>query len=93
MQLKLVCARLPNEANVASQPTHSRLENAVDLKACYRLAAALVQFYLKERERDTIPERIVLDRDGTDDPLHCNQEGVAYHGFYGQDMYHPLPGL
>jgi hypothetical protein len=50
----------------------------------------MVQLYLQERERDGIPERIVLDLDGTDDPAHGEQEGVAYHGFYGQYMYHPL---
>jgi hypothetical protein len=88
--LKLVCGRLPDEADLASQPTLSRLENAVDYKACYRLAVALVQLYLQERERDSIPERIVLDLDGTDDPAHGKQEGVAYHGFYDQYMYHPL---
>jgi hypothetical protein len=43
----------------------SRLESAVDYKACYRLAVALVQLYLHERERDGIPERVVLDLDGT----------------------------
>jgi hypothetical protein len=88
--LKLACGRLPDEADLASQPTLSRLENAVEGKACYRLAAALVQLYLQERERDGIPARIVLDLDGTDDPAHGKQEGVAYHGFYGQYMYHPL---
>jgi hypothetical protein len=88
--LKLVCGRLPSEADLASQPTLSRLENAVDYKACYRLALALVQLYLQEREREGIPEHIVLDFDGTDDPAHGKQEGVAYHGFYGGYMYHPL---
>src|SRR5579864_4998443 len=88
--LKLVCGRLPDEADLASQPTLSRLENAVDFKACYRLALALVQLYLEERERDGVPEHIVLDIDGTDDPAHGKQEGVAYHGFYGGYMYHPL---
>lgn len=88
--LKLVCGRLPEEADLASQPTLSRLENAVDAKACYRLAQALIQIYLVERERQGSPERIVLDLDGTDDPAHGKQEGVAYHGYYGQYMYHPL---
>ncbi|PZS08964.1 MAG: hypothetical protein DLM70_02010, partial [Chloroflexi bacterium] len=34
--LKLVCGRLPDEGDLASQPTLSRLDNAVDFKACYR---------------------------------------------------------
>jgi hypothetical protein len=88
--LKLVCGRLPDEADLASQPTLSRLENAVDYKACYRLAVALVQLYLQERGRDGLPERIVLDFDGTDDPAHGHQEGVAYHGYFKQHMLHPL---
>src|SRR5919202_6943649 len=57
--LKLVCGRWPEEADLASQPTLSRLENAVDAKACYRLALALVQLYLQERGRDGVPTRIV----------------------------------
>ena len=89
--LKLVCGHLPESGHdLASQPTLSRLENAVDWRACYRLAVALGEVYLRERERDGIPTRIVLDVDGTDDPTHGQQEGSAYHGYYRQHMLHPL---
>ena len=89
--LKLVCGRLPETgADLASQPTMSRLENAVDRRACYRLAAALGALYLRERERAGAPTHLVIDVDSTDDPTHGKQEGTAYHGFYGQYMYHPL---
>lgn len=88
--LKLVCGRLPREQDLASQPTLSRLENAVDSKACYRVAATLVHCYLAAREQGGVPAHIVLDLDGTDDPAHGRQEGVAYHGYYRQHMYHPL---
>ena len=88
---KLVCGRLPDTgAPLASQPTLSRLDNAMDKRACYRLAVALVQFYVRERERAGAPTRILLDLDGTDDPTYGAQEGTAYHAFYGQHMYHPL---
>ena len=81
--LKLVCGRLPESGpDLASQPTLSRLENAVDRKSCYRLAVALGALYLEERERDGVPTHIVLDVDGTDDPVHGQQEGSAYHGYY-----------
>jgi hypothetical protein len=33
---------------------------------------------------------VLLDVDGTDDPAHGQQEGVAYHGYYRQWMYFPL---
>jgi hypothetical protein len=89
--LKLVCGQLPETGvDLASQPTLSRLENAVDRKSCYRLALALGEGYLRERERDGVPTHIVLDLDGTDDPTHGHQEGSAYHGYYRQHMYHPL---
>ena len=88
---KLACGRLPaSEADLASQPTLSRLENAVDRPAIERLAAALVDLYIRERGRAGVPTRLVLDLDGTDDPAHGEQEGVKYHGYYRQHMYHPL---
>jgi DDE family transposase len=89
--LKLVCGQLPETGrDLASQPTLSRLENAVDRKACYRLAVTLGAHYLAEREREGRPTHIVLDLDGTDDPTHGAQEGSAYHGYYRQHMLHPL---
>ena len=89
--LKLVCGRRPVQgADLASQPTLSRLENAVDRRACYHLAQALVQIYVQERERAGIPTHLLLDLDGTDDPTHGAQEGSRYHGYYREHMYHPL---
>jgi DDE family transposase len=89
--LKLVCGRRPeSDADLASQPTMSRLENAVDRHACVRLAQALLDVYLRAREQDDRPTHLVLDIDSTDDPTHGAQEGTAYHGYYGQHMYHPL---
>jgi hypothetical protein len=89
--LKLVCGRLPDTgASLASQPTLSRLDNAMTRRACYHLAVALVEFYLRQREREGVPKRMLLDLDGTDDPTYGAQEGTAYHAYYGQHMYHPL---
>ncbi len=89
--LKLACGRLPVSGHdLASQPTVSRLENAVDRRAVERLATALVDLYVRERGRSGTPSRILLDIDGTDDPAHGQQEGVRYHGYYDQHMYHPL---
>jgi hypothetical protein len=91
--LKLVCGRWPEQgADLASQPTLSRLENAVNRRTCYRLAQALLAIYLPERERVAggVPDHVLLDLDGTDDPTHGDQEGSSYHGYYRQHMYHPL---
>ena len=89
--LKLVCGRLPETGtDLASQPTMSRLENAVDRRACAEMANALLDRYVRERGRAGRPPRIRLDFDSTDDPVHGDQEGEAYHAYYGQHMYHPL---
>jgi len=89
--LKQVCGRRPVTGNeLASQPTLSRLENAIGPRACYRLAKALGQVYLAERERRGTPAQLILDLDSTADPTHGDQEGSAYHGYYQQHMYHPL---
>src|SRR4051794_14876674 len=88
---KLACGRLPvSEADLASQPTLSRLENAGDRWAVEQLAARLADRSIRARGRDGVPARLVLDLDGTDDPAHGEQEGVRYHGYYRQHMYHPL---
>ncbi len=36
------------------------------------------------------PDRIVLDLDATDDPLHGDQEGRFFHGYYREYCYMPL---
>jgi len=39
---------------------------------------------------DQAPREIWLDLDATDDPLHGNQEGRFFHGYYGSYCYLPL---
>jgi Transposase DDE domain group 1 len=36
------------------------------------------------------PEELILDLDATDDPLHGQQEGRFFHGYYGCYCYLPL---
>lgn len=36
------------------------------------------------------PASIILDLDATDDPIHGNQEGRFFHGYYGNYCYLPL---
>jgi Transposase DDE domain group 1 len=89
---KLSCGSLPQSgAELASQPTISRLENSPSAGACYRIADALFELYLTEREKGgAAPKKVLLDFDATDDPTHGDQEGSFYHGYYKQHMYHPL---
>src|SRR5258707_4494675 len=36
------------------------------------------------------PKQIILDLDATDDPVHGEQEGRFFHGYYGHYCYLPL---
>ena len=55
---------------------------AMDQAAVDRL---LVEVFL-QAHREPPPE-IVLDLDATDDPVHGNQEGRFFHGYYGHYCY------
>jgi len=89
--LKLLCGSMPQSgAELASQPTICRLENAPSAGACYRMADAIFELYLTERSKEGVPQKVLLDFDATDDPTHGDQEGSFYHGYYEQHMYHPL---
>jgi len=48
----------------------------------------LVEVFLQAHARP--PERLVLDLDATDDPVHGRQEGRFFHGYYGCYCYLPL---
>jgi hypothetical protein len=48
----------------------------------------LVEVFLQAHRG--VPEEIILDLDATDDPLHGEQEGRFFHGYYGQYCYLPL---
>jgi hypothetical protein len=87
--LKAACDRLLSDKELASQPTLSRLENAVTTKDLYRMGQQFLQLYIR-RARKRNPQRIILDLDGTDDPTYGNQQLTFFHGYYDQYMYHPL---
>ena len=48
----------------------------------------LIDVFLESRARP--PRQIVLDLDATDDPLHGEQEGRFFHGYYDCYCYLPL---
>jgi hypothetical protein len=76
---------------LASQPTLSRLENAVDWASVYRLSDQPLKWFCRHAyASDEQPEELLLDVDSTDDPTHGNQQFALFHGAYDQHMYHPL---
>jgi hypothetical protein len=53
-----------------------------------QIESYLVDMFL--RQHPTPPEQIVLDLDSTDDPVHGQQLGRFFHGYYGHYCYLPL---
>jgi hypothetical protein len=53
-----------------------------------KVDALLVDLFLEAHERP--PREIVLDLDNTDIPLHGEQEGRFFHGYYDEYCYLPL---
>ena len=68
----------------AARPTryHKIAANAGAIEALF------VDLFLDAHQR--APSRIILDLDATDDPLHGNQEGRFFHGYYDCYCYLPL---
>lgn len=54
--------------------------------------AAIERYFIAEYVRSLAPETtsVVLDLDATDDPLHGQQEGRFFHGYYRDYCYLPL---
>ena len=52
------------------------------------IEALLVELFMEAHRKP--PKQIVLDLDATDDPLHGDQEGKFFHGYYNCYCYLPL---
>jgi hypothetical protein len=84
---KLIAGRAPGDADLASQPTLSRFENAIDVKSLRRLQDVLIDQFIESF--DAPPARITLDIDPFDDPTHGQQQLTFFHGYYRQYQYLP----
>ena len=90
---KLLLGRDPVAGeSLASQPTLSRFENAVNRCALYRLADELATRVI-ERHRRRLDGRarcITIDLDPTDDPTHGAQQYTLFNAYYDNWCYLPL---
>ena len=76
------------DREVASAPTLCRLEKWADRATAVRLSELLIEQFIASFKR--VPEELVLDFDATDNPLHGQQEGRFFHGYYDCYCYLPL---
>ena len=74
--------------DLASQPTLSRFENAID---CPRSSAsAMSSSTSSSPPSPRPPRRLTFDIDAVDDPAHGAQQLVLFHGYFEQYQYLPL---
>jgi hypothetical protein len=85
---KLVADRSPEDADLASQPTLSRFENAISIKSLKRLRDVFIDQFIASF--DTPPRHLTFDLDALDDPAHGHQQLTFWHGYYDQNQYLPL---
>jgi hypothetical protein len=87
--LKLAVGRAPvSGADLASQPTLSRLESSVTEPECAAINAVLLEQFLACPRKS--PRQVVLDFDPSEDPTHGQQEFAFFNGHYGSYCYLPL---
>ncbi|MBV8359225.1 MAG: IS1380 family transposase [Deltaproteobacteria bacterium] len=72
--------------------TAARLEPSERYKKIVYDAAAIEALFTNDfiRAHPHAPEELILDLDATDDPLHGQQAGRFFHGYYGCYCYLPL---
>jgi len=81
---------------LAGKSTLNRLEWGAVKQDRYRKItvdeAAVDRFFVDAflSAHEQAPAEVVLDLDATDDPLHGEQEGRFFHGYYGGYCYLPL---
>jgi Transposase DDE domain group 1 len=85
---KLLAGRLPDEADLASQPTLSRFENGVTIADLWRLRDYLLDQFIESFPQP--PHHLTFDVDAFDDPAHGNQQLIMFHGYYEQYQYLPI---
>lgn len=89
-------ARRRDCAPLAGKSTLNRLELSRPEPTRYHkishdpaaIEGLFVELFLEAHK--AAPERIILDLDATDDPIHGQQEGRFFHGYYDCHCYLPL---
>ncbi len=77
---------------IASQPTLSRFENAVNSRSLVKMSYALAQTVITRHAQRVKPQlkRITIDMDPTDDPTYGQQQLNFFNAHYDNYCYLPM---
>ena len=79
---------VPHMSRRSSQPTLSRLENALSLKDAIRLTYALAVQWMASYERE--PASVILDIDDTCDVAHGHRQLSLFNAHYDERCFLPI---
>jgi hypothetical protein len=86
--LKMAIGRKPSGADLASQPTMTRLENNVGMKTLYKIGKLFVDDYIASF--DKTPKRVIIDADDTNANTYGAQQLTLFNAYYNEYCYMPL---
>ena len=73
---------------LGSPSTLCRFEQSADKRLMWSIHEELLNQFIASYEK--APESLILDFDATDDPVHGEQEGRFFHGYYRHYCFLPL---
>jgi len=76
------------DKDLASSSTLCRFENAADRQLCWDINKTFVEIFIESFKKP--PKELILDFDATDDPVHGDQVGKFFHGYYDSYCFLPL---
>jgi hypothetical protein len=86
---KLAVGRLPESGrDLCSQPTMSRLENLPGRTALIRMMDSMIELFCDSF--GTVPRRLVLDIDDTEDRVHGGQQLALFNAHHDSRCFMPI---
>ncbi len=89
--MRLVVSRRASDRQAAARNTVGRFETEIlSAKGNPEGLAVLNAAWVSAAMAHTATQRLILDLDSSESPVHGQQEGAKYNGHYGSVCYHPL---
>ena len=86
--LKLAVGHTPEERDLCSQPTMTRLENHLSHRELWNIGNLFVNHFISSYKEE--PDRIVLDLDDSNSNAYGAQQLTLFNNYYGEYCYMPL---
>ena len=86
--LKASVSKVPDGPALASQSTHTRMEQEISEKAVEQLEGTFLEFFFQQHKH--APQKLGIAFDGTAIQTYGTQQGSTYRGHKKQEQFFPL---